>query len=63
MELREAMASNLAFRTGMLVGTINLARDTGLTVAEIAEVTHLQPAEVERLSGSATHDHVEHDRG
>lgn len=63
MELREAMASNLAFRTGMLVGTINLARDTGMTVLEIAQITHLMPTEVIRLSESATHDYVEHDRG
>jgi chemotaxis signal transduction protein len=54
MEPREAMTVNLAFRTGMLVGTINMSRDLGFTVEEIADVTHLSVEEIERLSAAVS---------
>lgn len=53
-EPMEALRINLAFRTGMLLGTVNLARDMGMELEEIAAITHLPAEALARMSASAT---------
>lgn len=46
----------LAFRAGLLLGTVNLARDLGLTLDDIAEVTRVTPDALAAWTAQATWD-------